>query len=622
MQSVGSKNSTGKFISIIESQKQPTHESETHIVNTIMNESGDIKSSHSDAYSSSKFDSMNYEIRQIKQSLEQSFSDISTMQDSIEDLYRHAESFRGVNDEITDLKGALNHLKNSVDQKISEFKLEGSDIRRADAQKIDKKHEDIILQINEVHDAMRNQIIKNHQNNKTLRENMMSPEKQFAMMFEKDPVKDLERRVYMDMDNFKEQVRNFVENRVGNGIPNTAHLQGQILEDIKMCVLNDLEQPLIQMIQQEIRKELCRLTIERDQTDDGEGDYQPNDETITIRNSQVARDTIEEPRDRKYSGIYNKVIVEESKENEDDSANPRSHRDDEPIDECDDERENYDDFDNDESDIHDDMAHLSPPNKLPDSFVESRGSILPSEASSHKDDTINIFDDSDNKFPDVNRSFNYHNRSEQSSLKKATFARNVSQKYLNSQEKIRLNESNILRERLTDPNNVSYNRSNESITISHKTFNHSNIDSEKIVVTNLKNGAGILVKSTIDMEKKIYGNKVNNENCPRALPDNSQLLGSLGSPISIFNPDKKVYTPKLYKNENMTLEELISKIDSRREVLKRSVREDDDLLGKKQQTPEFTESNTSQIYHQSTNDQVSMKTWSEYPQHHVDTKGK
>ena len=46
---------------------------------------------------------------------------------------------------------------------FSEFKLEASDTRKADMQKLDRKHEDIISQINEVHDALRTHISRDQQ---------------------------------------------------------------------------------------------------------------------------------------------------------------------------------------------------------------------------------------------------------------------------------------------------------------------------------------------------------------------------------------------------------------------------------------------------------------------------
>ena len=86
---------------------------------------------------------------------------------------------------------------------------------------------------------------------------------------------------------------------------------------------------------------------------------------------------------------------------------------------------------------------------------------------------------------------------------------------------------------------------------------------------------------------------------------------NMGSPVSIFNPDKRVYTPKMKsmeKNENMSLEELISKIDIRREIFKKSVREEAEeyfAIANRFKTPEFTEQDTSAMGHQSTNDQMS-----------------
>jgi hypothetical protein len=276
--------------------------------------------------------------------------------------------------------------------------------------------------------------------------------------------------------------------------------------------------------------------------------------------------------------------VEECRENEEESGNNSDKENNDP----DHIKDGYDDY-NDYNDLDD--GAMSPPNKLPDSFVESRGSILPSEASSSKNrDTINIFS-SDHK--EQNRSFQHMPYSNPSSMKKQ-YPRNVSQKFLNSQERFPLNESNILRERYTDPNNVSNIKSNESITISHKTFNHSNYESEKPQ-------NGIISTTDLAMEKR-----------RAVLEMNSKQKGvqklSMGSPISMFNPEKKVVM-KLDQNENLTLEEMISRIDSRREVFKKSVREElEEYMGIRHSTPQFTESPNSNFLYQSTNDNGTIKT--------------
>ena len=89
------------------------------------------------------------------------------------------------------------------------------------------------------------------------------------------------------------------------------------------------------------------------------------------------------------------MIVEESKEQDEDSHSNGSNKENNDPSKTTHSRvrEQYEEPEEIEGD--EDLNHYSPPNKLPDSFVESRGSILPSEASSHKRDTINIFDTSD-----------------------------------------------------------------------------------------------------------------------------------------------------------------------------------------------------------------------------------
>lgn len=95
------------------------------------------------------------------------------------------------------------------------------------------------------------------------------------------------------------------------------------------------------------------------------------------------------------------------------------------------------------------------------------------------------------------------------------------------------------------------------------------------------------------------------------MADKAQVTYSmnLGSPINEFNIDKRIYTPRMKspeKNENMTLEELISKIDSRREIFRKTVREEtEEYFSKQFKTPQFVEDDTSAMYLQSTKDQVS-----------------
>ena len=149
------------------------------------------------------------------------------------------------------------------------------------------------------------------------------------------------------------------------------------------------------------------------------------------------------------------------------------------------------------------MLRISP-NKVPGSFIESRHSMADSDMSSAKRDSVNIFCGSDNKFPDVNRSFQYGQNSENSSVQKLSDNRNVSQKYLQHPH-MSFNEKNVLRERLTDPNNISNNASNSSITISHHTMNQSNYESDRIVIANLKHDEAnkIQHRSAIDLERVI-----------------------------------------------------------------------------------------------------------------------
>ena len=106
----------------------------------------------------------------------------------------------------------------------------------------------------------------------------------------------------------------------------------------------------------------------------------------------------------------------------------------------------------------------------------------------------------------------------------------------------------------------------------------------------------------------------NRQNIENKREDQSQGINSMnyGSPISMFNPHNKAYTPTLGSgaketHDNMTLEELISKIDNKRNMIKRSVREEmEGYFGVRQSTPQFTESVTSQFLQNTTNDQASV----------------
>ena len=360
-------------------------------------------------------------------------------------------------------------------------------------------------------------------------------------------------------------------------------IQNKYFDTFKTLVISEAEKQFIPIIKEEIRKEMCKIAFERETYNSSD-----NERSVALNNNNV----------KVYNGyqanLHNQMIIEESRENEDDS-HQRTMKD--PLtysqnnEEENSEEGNYEI--QDDSNVDDDIVQLSPPNKLPDSYVESRNSILPSEASSEKKENINIFDGSDSKFPDVNHSFQYQNNSQHSSLKKLQNYRNVSQKYLNTQSHLKLNESNVLRERLTDPNNVSNIKSEGSITISHHTNNHSNYESEKIIYSALKQNAinqGFM-PSWIDIEKK----RVNNENRPINSPNVNQLI-NYGSPISIFNQSKKISTSNQVSldksnQENMSLEDLISRIDSRREFFKKSVKEEfNENFVQRYKTPEFTDS--------------------------------
>mmetsp|Transcript_15804 Transcript_15804/g.15565 ORF Transcript_15804/g.15565 Transcript_15804/m.15565 type:complete len:108 (-) Transcript_15804:184-507(-) len=92
------------------------------------------------------------------------------------------------------------------------------------------------------------------------------------------------------------------------------------------------------------------------------------------------------------------------------------------------------------------------------------------------------------------------------------------------------------------------------------------------------------IQNTLEQERlKLQQKPLEKEEPPKARVDQSQGLTSMnyGSPISMFNPHSKVYTPTLKSgskndHEQMTLEELISKIDNKRDMIKRSVREEMD----------------------------------------------
>ena len=283
------------------------------------------------------------------------------------------------------------------------------------------------------------------------------------------------------------------------------------------------------------------------------------------------------------------------------------------------------------------MIRISPANKIPNSFIESRNSIIGSDISSARKG-VNIFSGSDSKFPDVNQSFQYVNHSDDSSIKKTTSAQNISQQYINIQNDGQFNsKSNILREKSIDQNNISNIRSNDSITISHHTLNHSHIESEKLNISVTQNPM-VVSRSAKDLDRvirqsnstsTIRRSKISDENTqpnnasveclplqyhniPNQVNKEAQIVNNtnLGSPISIFNPNKKLYTPKMQsveKKENMSLEELISRIDSRREVFKKSIKDEREeyFIANANRTPEFTENNTSVIYNNSTTDPVS-----------------
>jgi hypothetical protein len=450
-------------------------------------------------------------------------------------------------------------------------------------------------------------------------------------MFDVDPVKELERKVNSDLSKLKldiiMNIKQYIDSRTqGAGASPELimdEIQTKYMHHLKQAVVTETQQSLVAFIQEEIRKEFCRMAIERETYEQPDIEFDKNSDSLIRRETLVNDNKLTPTR-----SVHEQMIREETREHEDDSLGSDKENAD-PKSVSQDRFEPYQDFD-DESDVEDDINPLSPPNKLPESFVESRGSILPSEASSSKNKTINLFDNSDKKSCEINRSFQYHPHSDNSSMKKMKYSRNVSQKILNTSGQQILNESNILRERLTDPNNVSYIKSNDSITISHKTFNHSNNESEKVNMKAL-NAKGInYLQSAIDVEKRrINAQKASavNDNHPSAKTNQVVSSMNFGSPISMFNPDNKQYTPTLRSgdrsiHDHMSLEDLISKIDAKRNLIKRSVREEmEDYFGTKQLTPQFTDASNSQFFHQSTNDQISNIDYNG-PQVNIESKGK
>ena len=323
-------------------------------------------------------------------------------------------------------------------------------------------------------------------------------------MFNVDPTKDLERKIYQDMNQLKHDisisVKQYIDSRTSllqNPQVLISEIEQKFIEQVKTNFMLEAENHLTPIIQEEIKKEMCRITLERE-TYEEEHEHEGVDRQS---DSLIRRETLVNDLKHTPPGLHDQMIIEEgSKENEDTFTHGSDKENNDPSRSQSFIRDQFEVIE--ESDVEDDLNNFSPPNKIPNSFVESKGSILPSDISSSKRETINIFENSDkNEASEINRSFNY-NPSDNSSMKKMKYNRNVSQKYFDTSGNKKLNESNILRERLTDPNNISNNRSNESITISHKTFNHSNVDSEKIRMGNLKGQSVILVQSGIDLEKK------------------------------------------------------------------------------------------------------------------------
>lgn len=119
-----SKNHPGKLLSIIEGQKDMkynSHETETHIVNTIMNDSIDVRSHNGENISNLRFESLSEELRKFKIAYEDTTDEISTMRSSIDDLYHQAGLFKGLKEELMSLKSSNTQIKNSIDQSTSYY---------------------------------------------------------------------------------------------------------------------------------------------------------------------------------------------------------------------------------------------------------------------------------------------------------------------------------------------------------------------------------------------------------------------------------------------------------------------------------------------------------------------
>ena len=82
-------------------------------------------------------------------------------------------------------------------------------------------------------------------------------------MFETDPLKDLERRIYRDLNQLKNEisinVKQYIDNRTQN-IANPAaimsEIQNQYLSQIKASVILETEQSIMRLVKEEVEKEI------------------------------------------------------------------------------------------------------------------------------------------------------------------------------------------------------------------------------------------------------------------------------------------------------------------------------------------------------------------------------
>ena len=107
----------------------------------------------------------------------------------------------------------------------------------------------MLTQLNSLYDQIRSLPLKDSQSRKSLLNSSITPEKEFHLMFQTDPLKNLEAKIYSDFEGVKQEVTGQVR----------AYVEGRLREQAATSadeVLIRVEPRVGEMVREEVRREM------------------------------------------------------------------------------------------------------------------------------------------------------------------------------------------------------------------------------------------------------------------------------------------------------------------------------------------------------------------------------